>query len=461
MASRLDGWVNTLTGLGDAARDKMMSYVFTRSNRIDDETLEALYDEDDMASRICDAVPEAMMRGGFTVKVEGQPDLSKKIDEYLKPLEAVTAVTDAMVWENVFGGGAVVIGADDGRDVSQPLDENSITSIRFLNVLDRRDVQPVYWYSDPNSPKYGRPEVYRVFYLHQGIQRPGKERVQRKSYVEVHESRMILFRGGRTTVRNRFRYNGWGTPKLAKMREPLKIFHANWQSVSHMMSDASQGVYKIKNFLALISSGKYEDLITRFKMIDMARSVARAVIVDANEESFERKDTTMSGLPDLVDRTGSRLAAGARMPVTILMGTSPAGLNATGASDIRGHYDQTAAEREQKLMPQIEYLVRLVFLAQDGPTHGMLPDKWSVEFPSLWQETEQEKAQTTLTIAQMLLALTQAQIITPEEGAQIIAERIPYIDAASREETIQKYMEMLKTGEGDINPQGRQRASEG
>src|SRR5688572_12085372 len=66
---RLDGWVNTLTGLGNALRDKAMATRFSASRPLSDAELDNLYHENDLASRVCDVVPEEMLRPGFVLTV--------------------------------------------------------------------------------------------------------------------------------------------------------------------------------------------------------------------------------------------------------------------------------------------------------------------------------------------------------------------------------------------------------
>lgn len=421
---RFDGWMNNLTGLG-GVRDKVMHYTFGASVRISDDELESMYDGDDMAARIADSVPEHMLRRGFLVTTKDTPKAGPDAIEYLEERNFLAALTEAMVWERVFGGGACVLGFDDGLLPQEPLDENHIRSLRFVNVLDKRDLFPVFWYTDPMQPNFGKPSHYRINYYVQGTAAPNSEESARnvQRSVIVHESRMLVFSGGRTTRRNKLRYNGWGTSVLGRCYGPLRSFNANWQSVENLMQDASQGVYKIKGLLEVISSGNKEPLTKRMEILDISRSVARAILVDADTEEFERKDTSMSGLPELLDRTMTRLASAAKSPVTVLMGTSPAGLNATGASDIRGWYDTLEAERTQKLARPLQRVVRLVFLCKDGPTGGVVPE-FTIGFPSLWQETEAEKAATAATKTQSDTALIQAGVVTAEEVAIRRAEEL-------------------------------------
>ena len=73
-------------------------------------------------------------------------------------------------------------------------------------------------------------------------------------------------------------------------------------------------------------------------------------IIDS-EESLERFEATLTGVPDTLDRLTSRLAAAAGIPATVLLGEAPAGLNATGDSDVRNYYDRLQADRTSKIVP--------------------------------------------------------------------------------------------------------------
>ena len=60
-------------------------------------------------------------------------------------------------------------------------------------------------------------------------------------------------------------------------------------------------------------------------------------------------------------RTSLQVAASAAdIPVTRLLGQSPAGLSATGDSDTRNYHDMIAARQELDLRPQLERLDALL-----------------------------------------------------------------------------------------------------
>ena len=78
-------------------------------------------------------------------------------------------------------------------------------------------------------------------------------------------------------------------------------------------------------------------------------------------------------------RTVLQVAAGAAdIPVTRLLGQSPAGLSATGESDTRNYYDMIAARQEVELRPRLERLDRLVLHSA-----GVDPEALTFEFRPL------------------------------------------------------------------------------
>jgi hypothetical protein len=135
-------------------------------------------------------------------------------------------------------------------------------------------------------------------------------------------------------------------------------------------------------------------------MMDMTRSAWRATVLDAEGEEFERQNFAWSGIKDPFELLMLSLAADARMPVTVLMGQSPAGMQATGESDMRWFYDTIASSQENIITPALEYILKLIMLSKEGPTNGVEPESWGITFPSLWQPTPLEASEIELRHAQ-------------------------------------------------------------
>ncbi len=203
---------------------------------------------------------------------------------------------------------------------------------------------------------------------------------------------------------------------FVRISKVLSDFHQTWGSAAILMQDFAQAVLKINGLADLIATNQDDVITRRAQALDMSRSVARMFLIDSEEE-FERKATPMTGMPEMLEKFALRLAAAAGMPVTLLMGQAPAGLNATGASDIRFFYDQIAARQTHQLSPKLQYLVRLVMRAKDSASGSVEPDNWSIQFNPLWQLTDLEMADVRLKQAQADLIYLQNGCVSPAEIA--------------------------------------------
>jgi phage-related protein (TIGR01555 family) len=332
---------------------------------------------------------------------------------------------EALLYEAAYGGAAILVGANDGsEDLTVPLDLEKIKTFQWANVLTPREMQAVRYYGDPAQPKYGEPMIYRIMpdiNLNVDMSISGGPTTQYKSPIwvtrEVHESRLIIFPGIVVSKRHRFRRHGWGNSQLVRVWQVLQDFHSSYGSAAHLLTDFAQAVIKIKGLADVIFQNDDDALGKRAQLIDLSRSVARAVILDS-EEDFERKATPVTGMPELLQRFEHRLAAAADMPVSVLMGREPSGLSATGDMEIEQWYTSLADRQNRRLKPRLERFLRLIMLSKDGPTGGVEPENWSIEFNPLQAPDDSEQADIRLKQAQADQIYMAAGAVLPAEIAQ-------------------------------------------
>lgn len=419
-AHRLDGWSNVLTGLG-GARDKRLGNSFGNAPRISHqrELLSEMYHGDDLVGRIVDLPSQEMYREWIELTAgtaEGtDPDIGTAIMQAMDALGVRTAFTDCEAWSDLYGGSLLLLGVDDGNDPGDPLNFDSIKSLDWVTVLDRFDVEVNSFYEDPLADKFGMPETYRLV----GSAGDAKTSIEEKASFNtiVHESRTIRFDGVRTSRRKRRENNGWGDSVLERYVEVIRDFQAASGGIMHLLQDFSQAVFKIKGLAKALGADKEGLVIKRLQMLDIARSMVRAVPLDADAESFERSGAGVAGMADLYDRMMMRLSAATGIPVTLLFGRSPAGMNATGESDIRLFYDHIAARQETQTRPRLEYLIEVMLNARLGPTGGVEPETWSFTFNPLYQESSKEKAETRKLVAQSDKIYVNLGVVTQDEVA--------------------------------------------
>jgi len=413
---RTDAWQNPFTGFG-TDRDKATATTFAADTRLSDDQLEALYNGEDMAATIADTVPDEMLRQGYSVKIDVSDESDDIDEEAARANETANAVKEAAkamntqgkfieaeTWARVFGGAGIYLGCDDGardNELALPLDEKRITTFDHMNVLDKRYLVPLKWYSDPTAPKFGYPATYLVTpdavptaaLAEFNANDIDKKRSAFTGAVEVHESRMVIFGGVRTTTRERQRNNGWHRSLLQRCHTVLQQFGIGWSALTHILQDANVGVFKMDGLIEALAQSELATIQTRLELVDMAKSNARSVVIDRETEEYARENFNWSGIDKPYIMLMLRLSACARIPVTILMGQSPAGMDATGDSDIRWFYDTIRTKRENELDPKLRRVHELIMLSKSGPTKGKVPDSWSLQYPSLWQMTPKEEAE--------------------------------------------------------------------
>jgi len=414
---RRDGWGNVLTGLGIASRDKRMGATFGASSRISQsrELLDEMFHGDDIVATICELPAGEMTREWFDLLIQPEEgdrfsdsDTADRVMQELDSLGAQPKFKEAITWARLYGGACIFIGINDGGTADQEVDVDNIESVDFLNVMDRFDLLIDERYEDPTKPKYGEPKIYKV--------NVGGGRGDGHYGLRIHETRILRFDGVLTNRTRRNENSGWSESVITRNLDVIRDFQSSFQGVAHLMTDFSQGVFKIKDLAKMLSSDKDGLVLKRLQMLDYARSMVRAIPLDA-EEDFERKGASVSGMAELLDRIMLRLSAATRIPVSLLMGRSPAGMNATGESDTRSFYDHISAQQEWALRPCVEWMLKVMLNAKNGPTSGTEPTSWGFEFNPLERGDPVSIAAERLANAQRDALYIQNGVVTPDEVA--------------------------------------------
>ena len=406
-----DGWNNILTGLGIKGRDKRMSSDF-RYERVYKNEVEELYGCDDMGEKAVDFLPEEMQREGFEIKhnLEDETLSDQMLGKY-EDLEGTVEFDRGLKWARLYGGAGIIMGIKDGQDPAEPVDEKRIQSIEFLNTLHRWELHPLSTsiQRDPTKPMFGFPEQYRI-----NPEVGGGE----NSTITVHHSRILRFDGARLPKNLFIRNNYWHDSVLNRFKNPLRNFQTGHDSAATLLHDFAQAVFKIKNLTEMIASEGGDQLVQkRMELVDACRSVVNAIIIEDGEE-FERKVTSLQGLPEMLGKIEQRLVQASKMPHTVLLGEGPGGLGATGDSQKTDWFDYVARQQEINYKPQLEKFFRYCFLAKDGPTKGREPETWSIEFNPLWQMDQKEQADVDLKNAQADALYIDRAVLDPDEVAK-------------------------------------------
>jgi len=376
-----DGWSNILTGIGTAL-DKG-SYAAVDWQQIDRYTAEALYGSDDIAAKIASVVPDDGIREGIDwILPEGEdPELVKYLDSEFDRLSVFKNLHWAWTLSRIYGGSIVYISVDDGREPDQPIDWARVKTINSLVPLDRWQlyVNSSDLISDIRNPDFG----YPVYYNFQSGSTPATD----TPAMRIHYSRVLRFDGIKLPTRLFIRNNYWHDSIYGKLYRSVRNYSVGFDSIANLLSDFNQPVFKIQGLAEALAMDNEQLVQKKIESVQLSRSVARAVILD-KEDEFSNIGASVGGLSDLLKLTVDRLVGGSGIPHTRLLGESPSGLGATGNSELTDYYDMIKAQQELNLRKPLQYLVDLLGM-QKGAVK--MPEDLSFSFCSLYQQDEQEK----------------------------------------------------------------------
>ena len=368
---RADGWLNVLNNLG-SRRDAAQHTKYHPSARIDRKTLEGIFRSDGLGRKVITLKPDDALREW----IEADQPL---LDE-LKRIKAKQELTEAAYWSRLYGGSVLVALIDDGGEFEEEVNYSQIRRVAQLRVYERHRVT---WTTadvdtDPMSPYFGEPLVYSV------------QPIQGTPY-RVHRSRLWRFDGEALPTDERQRNDGWGDSTLQSVYDGLKNYGSTMNASASIVQDFIQVVLGVKGLSDMLAQGEDDLVSKRATIMDLTRSTANLAMIDADGETYDKKASSVTGLPELWDKFAMHVCTMSGYPATKLLGKAPDGMNATGEGDMRNYYDSVQAYRGDDIQPCIEWLVGLLD-AQVEWSRNERPETMEFQWPPLWQPTEQEWA---------------------------------------------------------------------
>lgn len=396
-----DGWKNLFTSLG-GKKDRTTNTTHGTGELLSQIDFENLYRFTGFAKKVIDIPAYEMTREW--IEIENDTDNLGRAA--MTKIKAKTAFRDCIKWGNLYGGAIIIMGIDDGNSLEQPVNEAGIRNVAWLRVYDRYQVT---WTTadinkNPESAYFGEPEYYNIQAYTTGVP------------FRVHASRILRYDGADTPDRTRAQNNGWGDSFLQAVYDELRNYGVVNQSVVSIIEDFVQTILNIENLTHMIANGEEDIVKKRLDILDMSRSVNNTILLDSDEK-FSKQSSSVSGLSDLMGQFALALSGVTGIPVTKLFGQAPAGLNATGESDIRNFYDDIKSKQEEVLLPMLQTLHRYIMLSRDMGYRGKIKADTNIVFNPLWQLTDQQDADWKYKIAQTDEIYVRSAVLSPMEVA--------------------------------------------
>ena len=421
-----DAFSNPLFRLGYGSQSPLEATEYPLTRMTDNYALlNSLYRDNWVVQNVVGIIPDDMTKKWFAPAGAVGPEHLKELDRVQRVTALRERVNEGLRWGRLYGGaaGLIMIRGQEGM-LGQPLELESIYPGTFqgLYILDRwQGVVPgmelVFEGGEPVPAYYSITDA------------------RGNTVAKVHHSRLVRFTGRDLPFLERVAELYWGESEVEALYNDV-VKHDNVAAnMAALTFRANVDTMEVQNLdqLFSVTSGEQQ---RRFWNVMQAQSVMKSnfgmQLVNRGDQS-KNTQYTFTGLQEVYDSMCLDLSGASRIPVTKLFGRSPAGMNATGESDLRNYYDYVDTLREAKLRPILEKLLPVLAMS----AWGAVPDGLDITFPPLWTPTAAEVAEIALKKAQAIRDTFQAGLFradTAQRELKKLADETGMFDSISEEE---------------------------
>lgn len=409
---RTDSISNTYSGLGDpyfdrheATRPAGGSFTFS------EDELDEQYEYGRLARRLIESGPDDCTRRGWRLVV-AEDDRADPVAKAFRALNVRAKFREAHVLANLTGGGAILIAVDDNAPIEEPIQWDSVRGVKALHVFDRFECRPDRANTRPLDDGGASLDVPETYLL-----TPSRSAGSGAMYHNrvVHSSRIIRFEGPYVRRRRRHLYHGWGMPLIEALWRPVRDLETVSQALATTIHEFKYGVLKLQDLKYLLTGPQGEQssarLQARLRVMLLTKSLIKALVLDAERESYETREINVSGLDQAYAIFQQNLAAVAHMPLTKLFGQAPKGFTSEDKTGQDNWDDHCESLQARWYAPGLTKLAELVLIAQERK----LPEDYEIRFYPLRTPTDAEKASTYSTIAEADEKYLNMGVLTEDE----------------------------------------------
>lgn len=335
------------------------------------------------------------------IKLSGPEAKIKAIDAEMKRLAVRELFREAIEKECFFGRIQIFMDFGDfdrPAELKVPLvmDQRKINERRPLKRL--AVVEPMWSYpgaysaQNPLAPDFYKPASWYM------------------SGRTVHASRVLTMVGRPMPNMLKPAY-AFGGVALTQMCKP---YVDNWLRARQSISDLihSFSVMVLKTDMDNVLAGEPADqLFMRVDMFNKTRDNRGTFVISKDSEDFANVSAPIAGLDKLQAQALEQIASVSGIPLVILLGITPSGLNASSEGEIRVFYDKILAYLEKVCGPEIQTLLQVIQLS----LFGAVDDGITFEFESLWEMSDKDKAEIRKADAEADGAYIDRGVIDPDE----------------------------------------------
>lgn len=401
----LDSFVNFAHKLGVGADNALTSGTYGYNPITRNRTLlEWIHRGSWLGGVAVDVVADDMTRNGIDFLAELGPGDAERLETVASQLGIWDNLNEAIKWGRLYGGSLEVL-LIDGQDLKTPLRLETVGRGQFKGTLtlDRWMVEPSL--SDmvtEYGPHLGKPKYYTV-----------QSNAPALRGQVIHYSRVAArFEGVQLSYQQRLTENLWGISVLERLYDRMIAFDSASTGAAQLVFKAHLRTLKIPGLREIVAAGgkplnglmAYTEIMRRFQGIE------GVTMIDGEDEFDVQTTSAFSGVNSVIDALGAQLSGALQIPLTRLFGSSPGGLNSTGESDLRTYYDGIQQQQRKHMSAGVNTIYRLI-----AQSEGIkLPDNFAVDFASLWQLNDTEKASVAKSVVETVEVARSSGLISDQ-----------------------------------------------
>ena len=391
-----DGFSNLTAKLGISGADNQLSQGYYAFNYLTQNRaqLDAAYRSNWLASALVDCVADDMTRAGFSILGDIAPEKITEFTSKIAQKGLFEDVADGIRWGRLYGGALALI-LLDGADYTQPLDFKKIkkNSFRGLQIFDRARAIPNVNDLIQGGRDVGLPRTYDIVDL---------------NLQKVHHSHILRFIGDKLPYYQAAREQFWGASVFENVFDRMVAFETVTLGAANLAGRAHLRTISVEDLRQILAAGgkAEENLIKQFSYVRQMQNSEGITLLDSKDK-FETSSYSFTGLDALMLQFVQQISGAKRIPLPILFGQSPAGLNATADSDIRIYYDRIAAMQNARLEDDIR-LLKIFYISCFGE---QVCKNFKIKYNSLWQMSDTEKTIMSKNITDNIIATFNADLI--------------------------------------------------
>ena len=359
------------------------------------QDLNTLYRANWIVKKLIDIIPEDMLKNGYRLNTSLEAESKSSLARLERITRLKAKVLEGLRWGRLYGGaiGLLLIdGHEDMLDEPLELDDIMPDSFKGILIIDRhRGISPsLELVADFASPFFGMPLYY-------DLTLSATHTLQTNT--KIHHSRIIRFTGRDLPYTEKLAEAHWGASELEHIFESLTKNNNVLNNIEGLTKRANLLVYQIAGMglEGLLNPQSAQRFIEKLNNLNAMMNNNSLQAID-REDNLKTVHYTFAGMAEISEIFMMDIAGAAEIPVTRLFMRSPAGMNATGESDMQMYYDSIAEKQESYLRPIYDILLPIMCMS----ALGAVPDDLDYDFNPLKTLDDAERASLASQLTQSI-----------------------------------------------------------